>query len=67
MDGGSQWPPHSVWYPVAEVLLVEDWAVVDWPPDSLEKVSQAVSSHLLDKAAGTAAGTTGWIFLLPGR
>ena len=54
-------------YPVAEVLLVEDWAVVDWPPDSLEKVSQAVSSHLLDKAAGTAAGTTGWIFLLPGR
>ena len=56
-----------MWYPVAEVFLVEDWVVMDWPPDSLEKASQAVSSHLLDKAAGTAAGTMGWIFLLSGR
>ena len=67
MDGGSQQPPHSVWCPVAAVLMVEDWVAVDWPPDSLQKASQAVSSHLLDKVAGAAAGIMGWIFLLPGR
>ena len=37
---------------------------MDWSPDGLEKALQAVSSHLLDKAAGTAAGTMGWVFLI---
>ena len=52
------------WYPAAAVLLVDDWEAVDWSPDGLEKALQAVSSHLLDKAAGTAAGTMGWVFLI---
>ena len=33
MEGGSQWPPHSTWYPGAGVLSawapVEDWEVDD--------------------------------------
>ena len=61
LDGGSQWPPYSMWYPVARVLLVwalvEDWEVADRSLDSLEKVLQTVSSHLPDKVACTAAGT----------
>ena len=68
LDGGSQWPPYSIWYTVARVLLVwalvEDWEVVDWSPDSLEKVLQGVNSHLLDRVAHTAAGTRGWMFLI---
>ena len=67
MDGGSQWPPHSMWNPVTEVLSswapVEDWETVDWSQDSIEKVLEAVSSPLPNKAALTAAGTVGWIFL----
>lgn len=67
MDGGSQWPPLSMWYQVAMVLLawapLEGWEPEDGAPTTLEKVLQAVSSHLLDTAAGTAAGTLGWIFL----
>ena len=67
MEGGSQWPPHSTWYPGAGVLLawapVEDWEVVDRPLDSTKKALQAVNSHLLDKAAWTAAGTIVWVFL----
>lgn len=68
LDGGSQWPPYSMWYPVARVLLVwalvEDWEVVDWSPDSLEKALQGANSHLLDRAAHTATGTRGWAFLI---
>lgn len=67
MNGGSQWPPHSLWQQVAVVLLVwapvEDWEAVDGSPDSIEKASQAVTSHLQDGAAWTVAGTMGWIFL----
>ena len=67
MEGGSQWPPHSMWYPVARVLSawapVEDWEVVDRSLDSTEKALQAVNSHLLDRAAWTAAGTVVWVFL----
>ena len=50
-----------MWYPVARVLSawapVEDWEVVDRSLDSTEKALQAVNSHLLDRAAWTAAGT----------
>ena len=67
MDGGSQWPWHSMWYLVAVVLsvwsLVEDQEVADRSLDSLKEVLQTVSSHLPDKVACTAAGTMGWIFL----
>ena len=42
---------------------VEDWAEVDGSLDSTEKALEAVSSHLLNKAAWTATGTVGWIFL----
>ena len=69
LDGGSQWPPYSVWYQVAAIFLVwapvEDWETVDGSPDSIEKVLQAVRSHFLNKVAGTATGTVGWIFLTP--
>ena len=41
----------------------EDWEAVDGSSDSIEKVSQAMSSHLQDRAAWTVAGTVGWIFL----
>lgn len=54
-----------MWYHVAAILsawdLVEDWEVVDSSLDSIEKVLQAVSSHLPNKAAQTAAGSVGWI------
>ena len=67
MHGGSQWPPCSIWYQVATILsawiLVEDWEAVDRLPASTEKALQAVNSCLLNKAACTAAGPTGWIFL----
>ena len=57
-----------MWYPVARVLLVwalvEDWEVVDWSPDSLEKALQGANSHLLDRVAHTATGTRGWAFLI---
>lgn len=47
-----------MWYHVAAILsawdLVEDWEVVDSSLDSIEKVLQAVSSHLPNKAAQTA-------------
>ena len=46
-----------VWAPV------EDWEVVDSSPDSFEKALQAVSSRLPNKAAQTAAGSVGWIFV----
>lgn len=42
---------------------VEDWEVVDRSPGSMEKMLQAVSSCLPSKAARTAAGMVGWIFL----
>lgn len=42
---------------------MEDWEVVDRPLDSTKKALQAVNSHLLDKAAWTAAGTIVWVFL----
>ena len=52
---------------VAAVFLVwapvEDWEAVDGSPDSVEKVLQAVRSHLLNKVAGTATGSVEWIFL----
>ena len=48
-----------VWAPV------EDWEAVDGSPDSVEKVLQAVRSHLLNKVAGTATGSVEWIFLTP--
>lgn len=48
-----------VWVPV------ENWEVVDSSPDSVEKVLQAVCSHLLNKVAGTATGSVEWIFLTP--
>ena len=55
LDGRSQWLPYSMWYLVARVFLVwalvEDWEVVDWSPNSLEKVLQGVNSHLLDRLA----------------
>ena len=42
LDGGSQWPLHSMLYRVAVILLawalVEDWEVADGSPDSIEKV-----------------------------
>ena len=67
MDGGSQWPRHSMWYLVAMVLsvwaLVEDREAADRSLDSLEKVLQTASSRLPDKVARTASGTLGWIFL----
>ena len=54
---------------VAAVFLVwapvEDWEAVDGSPDSVEKVLQAVHSHLLNKVAGTATGSVEWIFLTP--
>ena len=46
-----------VWAPV------EDWEAVDGSLDSFEKALQAVSSRLQNKAAQTAAGSVGWIFL----
>ena len=42
---------------------VEDWEEVGGSLDSTGKALQAVSSHLLNKAAWTATGTVGWIFL----
>ena len=42
---------------------MEDWETVDGSQDSLEKVLEAVSSPLPNKAALIAAGTVGWIFL----
>ena len=51
-----------MWYHVAEILLawalVEDWEAVG-SPDSIEKLLEAVSFHLLNKAAQTAAGSVG--------
>ena len=45
LDGGSQWPPHSMWYRVAVIFLmwaaVGDWEVVEGSPDSIEKVFEA--------------------------
>ena len=38
---------------------VEDWEVVDGSLENTEKVLRAVSSHLPDKVAQTAAGTAG--------
>ena len=42
LDGGSPWPPHSVWHHVAVILAawapVEDWEAVDTSPDSTERV-----------------------------
>ena len=32
--------------------------------ESLEKMLRVVSSHLLNKAAGTATGMVGWVFLI---
>ena len=56
-----------MWCHVAATLLdwalVEDWEVVDGSLASIEKVLQAVSSYLLNKAAWTAIGTVGWILL----
>lgn len=43
----------SAWAPV------EDWETVDGSQDSIEKVLQAVSSPLPEKAALTAAGIVG--------
>ena len=67
MDGGSQWPWHSMWYLMAMVLsvwaLVEDREEAGRSLDSLEKVLQTASSHLPDKVARSASGTMGWIFL----
>ena len=48
-----------VWAPV------EDCETVDGSPDSIEKMLQDVHSHFLNKVAGTATGTVGWIFLTP--
>ena len=45
--------------PVAEVLWVGDWEVVDSSPSSFEKALRAVSSCLLNKAARIAAGPVG--------
>ena len=42
---------------------MEDWETVDGSPDSIEKMLQDVHSHFLNKVAGTATGTVGWIFL----
>ena len=42
---------------------VEDGEVVDRSPGSMEKMLQVVSSCLPSKAARTAAGMVGWIFL----
>ena len=56
-----------MWYCVAVILWawppVEDWEVVDGSLDSTEKMLEAVSSRLPNKAAQIAAGTMGWIFL----
>lgn len=56
-----------MWNIVTEVLSawapVEDWEAVDGSQDSIEKVLEAVSSPLPNKAALTAAGSMGWIFL----
>ena len=41
---------------------VEDWEVVDGSLENVENVLWAVSSHLPDKVAWTAAGTVGQIF-----
>ena len=41
----------------------EDWEEVGGSLDSTGKAFQVVSSHLLNKAAWTATGTVGWIFL----
>ena len=61
LDGGSQWPPYSMWYHVATTLsawgLVEDWEATYGSPDSTEKALRAVSSHLPNKVAWTATGT----------
>ena len=45
------------------LVPVEDWEAVDGSPDSTEKALQATSSHLPSKAARTAAGNMGQIFL----
>ena len=41
MEGGSQWPPQSMWYLVAVVLFawasMEDWEAVNGSPDNIEK------------------------------
>ena len=53
LDGGNQWPPYSMWYPVAMILsawaLVEDWETMDVSLDSIEKMLQVVSSYLPNK------------------
>ena len=41
----------------------EDWEEVGGSLDSTGKAFQVVSSHLLNKAAWTAAGTIVWVFL----
>lgn len=43
--------------------LVENWEAVDRSPDSIDKVLQAVNSHLLNKVSWTETGTVAWIFL----
>ena len=61
LDGEGQWPPYSMWYHVAMILLVwalvEDWKLVDGSLVSTEKALQVVSSHLPNKAAQIATGT----------
>ena len=56
-----------MWYCVPVTLLawapVEDWEAVDRSPNSTEKALKVVSSCFPNKAACTAAGTVGWIFL----
>ena len=63
LDGGSQWPPYSMWYHVAVILLVwalvEDWEAMDSSPERTEKALEVVSSCLPSKAAWTAAGSVG--------
>ena len=55
LAAGSQWPPHSMWYRVAVVLLMwapaEDWEAVEGSPDSMEGITGR--EFLFAKQGGT--------------
>lgn len=62
----NTWPPHSMWHPVAAVLVIwdsmEGWEDVDGSLVSIESTLQAVGEQLLETVRSPAS-RVGWIFL----
>ena len=68
MEGGSQWPPQSMWYPAATVLSawvpVEDWEAVNGSPVILKRHYRRRALTCWPKQPiHTAANTVRWVLL----